>query len=84
MIIPQDNDYAVDLFPDITVVGFDENEQKQLKQILFQETGNKHLFYYIKRIYNAIKANFKEFGKIIIIPYIDEKNAPHINIQKLS
>jgi len=84
MIVPQDNSYAVDIFKDITVVNFTEDEQRQLKTLLFQETGNKNIFYYIKRIYNTIKANFKEYSKIIIIPYIDENNLPHLTIQKIN
>jgi len=84
MVIPQDNNYTVDVFPDITCINFNEDELRELKKILFQETGNKHIFYYIKRVYNTIKANLNDFNKIIIIPYIDENDKPHLNIQKLA
>jgi hypothetical protein len=79
----QDKNFAVDILQDITVINFTEQEQAKLKQILIQETGNSNLFSYINMIYRIIGANFKKPGKFLIIPFINEKNKPHLNIQKM-
>jgi hypothetical protein len=79
----QDKNFAVDILQDISVINFTEQEQAKLKQILIQETGNSHLFSYINMIYRIIGANFKKPEKFLIIPFINEKNRPHLNIQKM-
>jgi hypothetical protein len=79
----QDKDFAKKIMNDITVINFTEQEATRLKQLVMEETGTAHLFTYINTIYRIIGANFKKPEKFLVIPFNDEKNRPHLNIQKM-
>lgn len=77
-----DKEFARNILPDITTINFTEQESAKMKSILMEETGSAHLFTYINKIYAIIGGNFKNPGKFLVIPFVNEKNNPHINIQK--
>ena len=82
--VVKDEKFSVDILSDVTVINFTEQERSKIKSFLMSETGNNHLFTYISTIYKIIGANFNEPGKFLVIPFVNHKNQPHINIQKIS
>jgi len=76
-------EYTTDILPDVTTINFTMQEQSKLKAFFVEEIGNLHLFSYMKVVYSYIKINFNNPQHFIIIPFVDEKNRPHINIQKI-
>ena len=83
MTAAKDKKFVTKILPDISGINLTEQEIAKLSSYLRYETGNAHLFSYIDTIYSIIGANLKNPGHFIIIPYIDDKNRPHLNIQKI-
>jgi len=82
--IVQNKDFAKEIMKDITVINFTEQEAARMKQLLLEETSGAHLFSYINTVYRLIGANFKKPEKFLVIPFVDDKDRPHLNIQKLA
>jgi hypothetical protein len=79
---PINKEFVVNILQDVTVINFTIMEQMKLKSYLVEGIGNQHINSYINQIYGYLSANFVNPEKIIIIPFVDDKNRPHLNIQK--
>lgn len=78
----KDTQYVQKILGDVTGINLTNQEITKLKVYLRYENKGG-LFDSINQIYSVIGANFSKPSRFIIIPFMDSKGMPHLNIQKI-
>lgn len=80
--LQKDKEFVKEILQDVTGINLSDQEVNKLKVMLRYETKGS-LFDNIGNVYTVIAGNFQSPDKVIVIPYIDGKNAQHLNIQRI-